>query len=180
MGLYSRLVASPNPTARLSFHEMTHENLDEIASLLGDPEVMAYYERPKTRDEALAWIEWNQRLYAERGHGLWLLRLRETGTFVGECGLTPQAVDDELSIEVGYHLVPAMQGHGFAVEAASACRAYAADTLGLDRLIAIISPLNEPSQRVAERIGLVYERHTQTKSGRPCVVLSCNPAEVAV
>jgi RimJ/RimL family protein N-acetyltransferase len=153
---------------------MTEDDLDDMTSLLSDPEVMAYYERPKTRDEAAAWIDWNRRLYAEHGFGLWLLRLRTTGSFVGDCGLTPQVIDNECSIEVGYHLVPAMQGHGYAVEAATACRDYAANVLGLDRLVAIVDPANHPSQRVAERIGLAVERRTRSRSGRPCVVMSAD------
>jgi hypothetical protein len=27
--------------------------------------------RPKDRDEVLAWIDWNQRLYRQEGFGLW-------------------------------------------------------------------------------------------------------------
>jgi RimJ/RimL family protein N-acetyltransferase len=64
-----------------------------MAALLGDPQVMRYYPSPKSRDEALAWIGWNQRLYHDHGVGLWLLTLRDTGEFVGDCGLTPQQVD---------------------------------------------------------------------------------------
>jgi RimJ/RimL family protein N-acetyltransferase len=48
---------------------MTPDDLDDMAALLGDPEVMRYYPRPKSRDEALAWIAWNQRLYREYGFG---------------------------------------------------------------------------------------------------------------
>ena len=94
----------PSPTARLRFREMASDDLDSLAALLGDPEVMTYYDHPKSRAEALAWIEWNQRLYAERGFGLWLLELRKGGVFVGDCGLTPQEVDGTVEIEVGYHV----------------------------------------------------------------------------
>ena len=45
-----------------------------------------------------------------------------------------------------------------AASAARACRDYARDVLGADRLIAIIDPRNRPSQRVAEKLGLVVER----------------------
>ena len=83
----------PPPTPRLAFREMTHDDLDDMAGLLGDPEVMRHYPRPKSRDEALAWIAWNQRLYREYGVGLWLVTLRDSGEFVGDCGLTPQQVD---------------------------------------------------------------------------------------
>jgi RimJ/RimL family protein N-acetyltransferase len=161
---------APDPTARLLFREMTVADLDAMAALLGDPIVMAYYARPKDRAEALAWIEWNQRLYREHGFGLWIVEERESGQFVGDCGLTPQAVDGPLEIEVGYHVVTALQGRGYATEAAAACRDYARDVLGLDRLIAIIHRDNRASQRVAEKIGLHFERETQTRSGQPAGV----------
>jgi RimJ/RimL family protein N-acetyltransferase len=148
----------PPPTPRLAFREMTHDDLDDMAGLLGDPEVMRYYPRPKSRDEALAWIAWNQRLYREYGVGLWLVTLRDSGEFVGDCGLTPQQVDGAAEIEVGYHVRAALQGRGLATEAAAACRDHARDVLGVDRLIAIIDPRNRPSQRVAEKLGLVVER----------------------
>jgi RimJ/RimL family protein N-acetyltransferase len=52
-------------TARLSLREMTDADLDDMAALPGDPEVMRHYPRPETRDEARAWIDWNKSNYAE-------------------------------------------------------------------------------------------------------------------
>jgi RimJ/RimL family protein N-acetyltransferase len=157
----------PAPTQRLAFRQMTACDLDDMAALLGDPEVMRYYPRPKNRDEALAWIDWNQGLYRQQGFGLWLLTLRATGEFVGDCGLTPQLVEGTTDIEVGYHILWALQGLGYATEAAAACRDHARDVLGVKRLIAIINPENVPSQRVAEKIGLAYERDAISGSGEP-------------
>jgi RimJ/RimL family protein N-acetyltransferase len=119
---------------------------------------MRYYPNPKRREEALDWIAWNQQLYREHGFGLWLLTLRDSGEFVGDCGLTPQQVDGMTELEVGYHVRAALQGGGLATEAAAACRDYARDVLGVGRLIAIIDPRNRPSQRVAEKLGMVLER----------------------
>ena len=65
-------------TRRLILREMTGTDLDDMAALLGDPEVMRHYPAPKSRDEAQAWIGWNQRLYCERGFGLWAVTLRAT------------------------------------------------------------------------------------------------------
>ena len=62
-------MAVPLPTPRLVFREMTLDDLDDMAALLGDPEVMGHYPRPKHRDEASAWITWNQRLYRTYGLG---------------------------------------------------------------------------------------------------------------
>lgn len=153
-------MAPPPPTPRLAFREMTPDDLDDMAGLLGDPEVMRYYPHPKSRDEASEWIAWNRRLYREHGFGLWVLTMRATGEFAGDCGLTPQDVDGITEIEVGYHLRRDLQGRGLGTEAAIACRDYARDVLSVDRLIAIINPSNRPSQRVAEKLGLALERET--------------------
>jgi RimJ/RimL family protein N-acetyltransferase len=158
-------MAVPPPTPQLVFREMTPDDLDDMAALLGDPEVMRYYPHPKNRDQASAWITWNQRLYRTHGYGLWLLSLRDTGEFVGNCGLTPQQVDGVTEIEVGYHVRACLQGRGLGTEAAGACRDYARDVLEVDRLVAIIDPHNQPSQRVAENLGLVVAR-TSDNHGR--------------
>jgi RimJ/RimL family protein N-acetyltransferase len=54
-----------------------------------------------------------------------------------------------------------------ATEAAAACCDYARDVLGIDRLIAIIDPRNRPSQRVAEKLGMALERHTDNQGRWP-------------
>jgi RimJ/RimL family protein N-acetyltransferase len=159
---------------------MTADDLDDMAALLGDPQVMRYYPRPRDRDEARAWIEWNQRLYRDEGFGLWLITLRSTGEFAGDCGLTPQEIEGTVDVEVGYHIRTDLQGHGYATEAAAACRDFARDVLGVKRLIAIIHPDNRPSQRVAEKIGLTHERDAVSRTGLPVRVYApalADPAE---
>jgi len=148
-------------TERLALRQMTADDIDDIAGLLGDPDVMRYYPRPKTREEARRWIDWNRGLYRDHGFGLWYMTLAQSGEFIGECGLTIQMVDGVPEVEVGYHVLPAHQGRGYATEAAAACRDAAREMLGSDRIIAVISPDNRPSQIVAERIGLRLEKHAE-------------------
>ena len=150
----------PGPTQRLAFREMTASDLDAMADLLGDPEVMAFYPRPKSRAEALGWIEWNQRLYRERGFGLWAIELRDTGAFVGDCGLTPQEVDGMPEVEVGYHVRRLLQGRGYATEAAAAVRdaVLGPDSVTGDDVTLVhahIAPGHMASVTVARRLGLV-------------------------
>jgi RimJ/RimL family protein N-acetyltransferase len=147
---------------------MCADDLDDMACLLGDPEVMTYYPRPKTREEAAKWIGWNRGLYQTHGFGLWLLTTAE-GDFIGDCGLTPQVVDDVAELEVGYHVLPALQGRGYATEAAAASRDFAWTVLGASRLVAIIHPDNLPSQRVAEKTGLRPEKQT-VHNGRDVII----------
>ena len=156
-------------SARLTFREMSLDDLDDMALLLGDPEVMTYYPRPKTLEEAAQWIYWNRGLYRTHGYGLWLLTTAD-GAFVGDCGLTPQVVDGVTELEVGYHVLPALQNRGYATEAAAASRDFARTVLGATRLIAIIHPDNRPSQRVAEKIGLRQEKRAVVHGGRDAVI----------
>ena len=86
--------------------------------------------------------------------------LREDGTFAGDCGLTVQQVEGEAFVEVGHHVRKDLWRRGLASEAAAACRDFAFDTAGVDRLIALIRPENVPSRGVAEKIGLMPWRET--------------------
>ncbi|MFC7877584.1 GNAT family N-acetyltransferase [Isoptericola sp. NPDC057391] len=158
--------ATPPPTARLRFRAMGPADLDEMAALLGDPDVMAYYPAPKTRAEAAAWIAWNQENYARHGHGLWILETLD-GAFVGDCGLTWQRVGEDFRLEVGYHVRRELQGRGFATEAAAACRDVARDVLGARELVAIVHPDNTASRRVAEKLGM---RHVADDTTGPVPV----------
>ncbi|WP_432829992.1 GNAT family N-acetyltransferase [Dactylosporangium sp. CA-092794] len=147
-------------TPRLTLREMREQDLDDLAALLADPEVMRYYPRPRTRAETADWIELNRRRYREHGFGLWIMHLRAGGAFAGDCGLTVQRVDGVDELELGYHVVPHLQRTGLASEAAAACRDHARIALGARRVIAIIHPDNVASQRVASNAGLTLEKRT--------------------
>jgi RimJ/RimL family protein N-acetyltransferase len=156
--------------SRLTFREMTDADLDDMAALLGDKDVMRFYLRPMTRSEARDWIARNQRRYRDHGFGLWIINVRDSGEFVGDCGLTLQPVDGVDELEVGYHVRTSMQGQGYATEAAAASRDFARDVLRASRLIAIINPLNVPSQRVAAKIGLKAEKRATAPNNTEAVI----------
>ena len=156
--------------ARLAFREMTDADLDDMAALLGDEDVMRFYPRPRTHGESSQWITRNQQRYRDHGFGLWVISVRETGEFVGDCGLTFQHVDGVDELEVGYHVRASMQGQGYGTEAAAASRDFARDVLKASRLIAIINPANVPSQRVATKIGLTVEKRATAPNGAEAAI----------
>jgi len=96
-------------SARLQFREMSPDDLDDMAALLGDPDVMTYYPAPRTRAQAQQWIDWNRGLYRSRGYGLWIISVTASGEFAGDCGLTPQLIDGREELEVGYHVRPSQR-----------------------------------------------------------------------
>jgi [ribosomal protein S5]-alanine N-acetyltransferase len=145
-------------TERLQLRPYTRGDLDDLASIVGDSVTMRYYPRPFSREDASNWIERNLRRYTEDGHGLWAMISKESNEFVGNCGLVKQRVDEREETEVGWLVARRLWNQGFATEAATACRDYGFGVLGLNRLISMIRPENEPSRRVAEKIGMLVEK----------------------
>ena len=139
---------------------MSLADLDFIAALLSDPEVMRFYPRVYSREEARGWIERQRQRYAAHGHGLWLILDRRTGEPVGQVGLLRQRVDGKEEPEVGYLLHRPFWGRGYATEAARATRDHAFHVLGHPYVISLIRPENLPSQRVARRLGMAPARTT--------------------
>ncbi len=147
-------------TPRLALRELTMADLDFVAAMLADPEVMRFYPKRYTRDESAAWIERQLGRYERDGHGLWLVASRETGQPVGQVGLVMQEVDGVREPEIGYLVHRPFWRRGFASEAAKAVRDHAFGALAKPHVISLVRPVNEPSAGVALTIGMTPERLT--------------------
>lgn len=147
-------------TSRLALREMCASDLDFVAAMLADPEVMRFYPKCYSRDEAEAWLKRQVERYARHGHGLWLVLDKSTGDPVGQVGLTLQEVDGVDEPEVGYLIHRPFWRRGFATEAAIATRDYAFNTLRKPRVISLVRPENVPSQGVAMKMRMSVEKST--------------------
>lgn len=147
-------------TPRLSLREMTWDDLDFLARLLGDERVMRHYPKVCTREEAKLWMGRILDRYASHGHAFWLVTLRETGEPIGQVGLLLQHVEGVDEPEIGYMIHADHWRRGYALEAAAAVRDHAFQTLDKSRVISLIRPVNIASQRVALRVGLKPEKLT--------------------
>lgn len=146
-------------TSRLVLRQFVDGDVDALAAVLANPQVMRFSTSgPLDPQQVAAAIERWRRLYDSQGYGLWAVEHKTDGQLLGYCGLMLQQVEGQQDLEVGYRLDPAWWNQGLATEAAGAARDYAFERLGAKRLIAIIDGLNVASQRVAEKIGLRYER----------------------
>ena len=112
--------------------------------------------------------------YAEHRYGLQKLVHRETGEFIGCCGLLLQEVDGQNEIEVGYHIFQAYWRQGYATEAAKCFIDLAFNADQTDRVISIIDDENYASIRVAEKNGLSLYSRTTWMNNEPVAIYRIN------
>ena len=140
-------------TERLVLRDLTAGDYAALRRMMDDDTMWAYGHAFTGRDVA----GWLARQIGRReiwGFGLCAVELKGTGEFIGQCGITVQDCLGTHVPEVGYVFSREHWHHGYATEAAVACRDYAFDTLGVNEVFAIIRDVNLASRRVAGRIGM--------------------------
>ena len=161
------------------------DDAEALHRLFADPEVMSGLGK-----EPVATLE-DVRAMIEAGIGSW--RVDGVGPFivetaapdrrpVGQAGLmifdtrgwTPSTWAEagiRAQPELGWALIRAHWGHGYATEAAAAVRDWSRECLSISELVSLISPDNIASRRVAERLGArPAGTVTPRDTGRPAVV----------
>ena len=81
---------------------------------------------------------------------------RTTGSTLGYCGINLFDFEGATHMEIGWRLTPDARGKGYATEAASAILAIARDDVS--QIYALIDPRNEPSKRVAHKVGFEFRK----------------------
>lgn len=145
-------------TQRLFLRELTDTDLPDLREILQDEDVMYAYEHAFCEAEVQEWLLRQQRRYRKDGVGLWAVIEKETGEFVGQCGLTFQDCAGEKVLEIGYLFKKRFWHQGYAIEAAQGCKHYAFETLGAETVCSIIRENNLASQKVALSNGMLPTR----------------------
>ena len=154
------MTAAPTiETARLRLRGFRTSDIDDLAAMLADKEVVRYVEdgQPKDRsvaEKAVAGIiaHWDR-----EGFGRWAIEERASGEFVGFGGLrslfgTPEVV---------YYVKKDRWGKGYATELAVAALDFGFNRNGFSRIVAIAKPANERSIIVMKKLGMKFEKLTE-------------------
>lgn len=163
-------------TPRLTLRHLLLEDLNPLFELYRDPEVRRYFpDGTRTLEETLHELEWF--LHGHPSYpqlGLWATVERSSGAFLGRCGLLPWEIEGQHEIELAFLIDKSRWSEGFATEAAIAIANHARNVLGIKRLVCLIVPGNSASIRVAQKVGMSFERELTDEHGL-CYVYSCSP-----
>jgi len=160
-------------TERLALRQFTSDDINNLMQIFADPEAMRFYPAPFSREKTEGWIRWSLDSCEKNGFGLWAVVRKEDGLFLGDCGLMLQPVEERTELEIGYHILRREWGHGYATEAACACRAYAFSTLAYPRVVSIVDPLNIASRHVAAKVHTSMRMFTWVKNKKEmCLYLT--------
>jgi RimJ/RimL family protein N-acetyltransferase len=160
--------ATPDPrvltTRRLLMRPTDDADLPDLLALMADPEVAGrLHHGVLDAADTRALLDTYKATWQTQGYGMWSLRRRGDGGFIGVCGLWDRS--DGLGVATRVAIAASAWGEGFAAEAAHAMLRFAFETARLERLISITRATNPAAQRVLIRVGWRLEERVE-KDGR--------------
>ena len=131
-------------------------DVDHLAALYADPEVMRFYPGLRSREVAEEQVRKFAEHYEKTGYSMWAVEDKASGEFVGRVGLWP--LDQTSEVELGYMIGRRRWGEGIATETSAVCLEYGFSKLRLPFIAAITVAGNAASRRVMEKLGFRYVR----------------------
>ena len=139
-------------TERLKLRKLTIEDAENFFSLNDNPKVVEHTgDKPFTSVEEARDLIANYDQYTYR-LGRWAVELKETGEFIGWCGLKFNLGSGD--VDLGFRFFQNHWKKGFATEAAYACLVYGFDHLSLFEIIGRSKKENKASIKVLKKIGM--------------------------
>jgi RimJ/RimL family protein N-acetyltransferase len=144
-------------TERLLLRMFRPDDLDDLAALFADPDVLRYVGdgKPASREEADRALQSIIKHWQTNGFGRWAVVDKHSREFIGFGGLRSLFGKPE----VVYHFAKAHWGKGFATELGRAALRFGFEDRGFDRIVAIAKPLNVASIHVMEKLGMKFEKN---------------------
>lgn len=154
-------------TERLILRELTPDDAADFYRIYSDTETMRFQTLPENYSIEVEHYYLGKHVenyYRTLGFGIWAVIFKENNNLIGRCGLVRQPLEGDEAIEVSYLIEREFWNRGFASEAASATLKIGFEKYNLPRIVAFIDPRNTASVRVAEKIGMRFERKVEFKS----------------
>lgn len=143
-------------TERLRMEPFAPEHAEGLHVMNSDPEVMRYIGPVQTLEETKAGITRVGERWDRLGYGWWAVIEKASGAIIGAACVQDTGHVPGAPLEIGWRLVPAAQGKGYATEAGLAAMDFAFDQLKADLVLAVADQDNPASHKVMQRLGMTY------------------------
>lgn len=146
-------------TPRLILRQWRESDFVPFAAMNADPQVMEFFPAVLTREKSDEMAIRCRDLITERGWGIWVVELRETGEFLGFVGLHTPGYNLPFTpcVEIGWRLRADVWGKGYCSEAARAALEAGFTQLGLEEIVSFTALPNLRSQAVMKKMGMVCD-----------------------
>jgi len=143
-------------TPRLTLRRFTEADAPLIFDLNSDPAILKYLHEFPLIDEKDALRILREIIFPqyENNLGRWAVIIKETGEFIGWCGLKHRPELNE--IDLGYRFKKTSWGNGYATEAAKHVLRYGLEILKLKEITGRAHVENIASLKVLEKIGMKF------------------------
>ncbi|WP_323778543.1 GNAT family N-acetyltransferase [Leisingera sp.] len=163
-------------TDRLILRPHVAQDIDDVARLWADPDVVRYITgTPSSREDSWGLLLGYIGHWQALGFGYWAVTLRDGGRFVGEVGFADFKRDLQPGLngapEAGWVLSPEVHGQGIATEAVARIHQWAAEATDWAETACIFDPAHTVSQKVARRLGYAMRGEARYKDG-PALVMA--------
>lgn len=146
-------------TQRLLLRKMRLDDAEAMFAYASDPEVTRYvlWDTHRSIEDSESFLGFATEGYERGDFGGWGVVLKDSGAFVGTCGMDVGCAPEDARAELGYVLSREHWGKGLMPEAVRAVIAFGFGRMGLNRLEARCIAENTASARVMEKAGMTYE-----------------------
>ena len=169
-------------TARLILRQNLPSDLEDRIAITDDPDYMRFVGGVYDRQENWARLMRYIGHWACFGFGLFAVEERGTGRYVGNVGLARfergLGEDFDPFPECGWMVAQWAEGQGYATEAMTAALAWYEQHFGSGRQVCMIDYGNNPSLRLAEKLGFHAYREGLSR-GQPVLLHERNASPIA-
>lgn len=146
-------------TDRLRLRPWRATDIDELARMSADPDVMRYFPSVCNRQECEAMFDRIIRHFADHGFGMWAVEIPGRAEFAGMIGLMVPRFEAHFTpcVEVGWRLAAEHWRQGYATEGARAALQYGFQQMHLEEIVAMTAVQNVPSRRVMEKLNMTHD-----------------------
>ena len=144
---------------RLGFRNWLTSDIDFMAEINADAEVMKFFPNFLSKNQTIEFIERKKKQFEENKFCYFAVEKRMNQEFIGFIGLSEQKYEAEFTpcVDIGWRLHRNAWNNGFATEGAKRCLVYAFEDLKLQKVNAIAPIINKKSVELMMKIGMIKQ-----------------------